>query len=157
MIIGRRNQGVGAYAVAAQAAGRDLALQIGKGLLYAAVILAPGLIHLQALVLGPAQVIFRVVQEKNVHALKAQPLQAAAQLVVQKLRMDAVLQARGVFHQICKRLSLGLALPAQLIVSPLEIPGLGDHHHLLALQDALSQQIGQDLARQGLAAPVGVI
>jgi hypothetical protein len=70
---------------------------------------------------GPAEVILRVVQQVNIQRGQVQPFQAALQLVFQEVRVDAVVEPFGIFHQVGKRPSCLFTLLSQGVVKPLQV------------------------------------
>jgi hypothetical protein len=69
----------------------------------------------------PPQVVFGIVQEVNIQALKLPTRKRPAQLIFEKLRMNAMLQFRGVLDPFGERTSLLPALLAQRIIAALQI------------------------------------
>jgi hypothetical protein len=117
-------EGVGADAVPADAAPGDLRFEMAEGVCDAPVVfdLRRGRVHT---VMGrPSQVVLGVVQQIDVDRLESQAFERPRQLVLEELRVDAVLEAVGVRHQFREGPAQAFAPLAERVVFPLKIARL---------------------------------
>ncbi len=115
---------IGADSIPADPAANRLRFEVAKGIFNAPVVFGLRSVRRRAVLYGPAKVIFGIVQQKDIQRLQLQALEAAGQLVLQKRRMDAVLQPLAIGDQIRERLAPALALLAFRIVLTLEVARL---------------------------------
>jgi hypothetical protein len=107
-IIGRSGEGVGADAVKPYPPPLNFSLQVPEGTIDPSVVFLPGNIMVEPFLMGPSQVILGVVQQVAVKGVQPQAIQGSANLVVEKIRMNAVLQTIRVFNDLFKRIPVFL-------------------------------------------------
>ena len=156
-IVRIRRKRIGADAVEPDAPPGYLGFQENESLFDTPIVFPVGGFPPHPLLVGPPQIILRVVQQVAVDGLQIQALQRTADLVLQKIRMNAMAQSLGVIYDLFKWVALGLALPSERFVGALDIAAFGNHHHLLPSYPTLFDQLSEDFANQLFRPAIGII
>src|SRR5205814_7776180 len=123
---------------------RHFRFELPERLLDATVELRSRLDEGNAALLRVAQEIFGVVEQAHVERLESEPRERTAELVRKPLRMNAMSQAVGDFHDLGKRFSAGFALQDELEVLSLCVANLRNDHDRVSRDFFRSDELCQN-------------